>query len=329
MGERTATRSAETWQHDHTFGQDVAMPGERRTIIVIAITAVMMVVEIGAGVMFGSMALLADGLHMASHAVALAISAFAYIYARRHARDERFNFGTGKVNALGGFSGAVLLAVFALIMTWESVGRFFNPVTIKFNQAIIVATLGLIVNAISAVILGGPGGHSHDHGHDGREGSQGGHKHHHSDHNLRAAYLHVMADALTSVLAIAALLAGKFFGLAWMDPFMGIVGAILVANWSVGLIRMTSRVLLDRQGPKQVHEAIRAVFEGHDGVRITDLHVWSIGPDKYATIISIATGSPEPADRFKAMLPEGIGLAHVTVEVNVDGRASDAQDAHG
>jgi cation diffusion facilitator family transporter len=225
------------WTHDHTFGQHRQMPGERRTLIVVAITATMMVVEITCGVLYGSMALLADGLHMASHAIALVIAYGAYVFARRYARDERFSFGTGKVNSLAGFTGAILLAGFALMMAWESVDRLFNPVMIRFNQAIVVAIVGLVVNAVSAVILGGHG-HSHDqgheHGHAHEDDHDHGHHHHHDDHNLRSAYLHVIADALTSLFAIIALLGGKYLGLAWLDPVMGIVGATLVAHWSVG-----------------------------------------------------------------------------------------------
>ena len=254
-------RDLSFWQHDHSFGQDRKKPGEARTVVVIAITAAMMVVEIMAGIAFGSMALLADGLHMASHAVALGISAFAYIYARRHAHDERYSFGTGKVNALGGFTGAVLLAVFAAMMACESVVRFIHPVNIAFNQAIFVAFLGLVVNGLSVFILG----HSHEsgHHHDGPEHEDEDAcaieraDHHHHDHNLRAAYFHVLADALTSLLAIFALLVGKYYGLIWMDPLMGIVGAALVAKWSLGLLRTTSSVLLDRQASEDIGNTIR------------------------------------------------------------------------
>ncbi|MFT5131332.1 MAG: cation diffusion facilitator family transporter, partial [Rhodothermales bacterium] len=207
--------NTESWPHSHTFGQDEKRAGENRTLLVIVITAVMMVVEIGAGLLYGSMALLADGLHMASHAAALGVSYFAYRYARRHAADPRFSFGTGKVNALGGFAGAILLAVFAAMMAWHSVERLLNPVTIVYSRAIAVAIVGLLVNGLSALILG------HDDQHD--------HRHHHhehtDDHNLKSAYFHVLADALTSVLAIVALLSAKYAGWIWMDPMMGIVGS--------------------------------------------------------------------------------------------------------
>ncbi|MGE5797897.1 MAG: CDF family Co(II)/Ni(II) efflux transporter DmeF, partial [Ignavibacteria bacterium] len=236
--------SLHLWQHDHIFGQDQVRTGERRTLLVIVITAAMMIVEIAAGIAFGSMALLADGLHMGSHTTALGVTAFAYLYARKHADDQGFSFGTGKVNALAGFSSAVLLAVFALAMAWESINRFFNPVEIIFNQAITVAVIGLIVNAISVWILG--------HNDDEKEHHHSKHSHEHSDHNLRAAYLHVLADALTSLLAIFALSAGKFLGFIWMDPLMGIAGAILVSRWSWGLLKDTTNTLLDKQAPVEL-----------------------------------------------------------------------------
>ena len=294
------------WQHDHTFGQDRARPGERRTFLVIGLTAVTMVVEIGAGLLFGSMALLADGLHMASHAAALAVSAAAYVYARRHAADERYSFGTGKVNALGGYTGAVLLAVFALIMAGESVDRLLHPVAILFDQAILVAVLGLLVNAVSVVILGGHGHTSEEHNH---------HHHGHADHNLRAAYLHVVADALTSVLAIGALLTGKYLGWAWMDPVMGVVGAVLVARWSWGLMRDTSRVLLDRQAPQLVRDAVvEAVERSTEGDRVVDLHLWSIGPAVFAGALSVVSDRPRAPDHYKRHLPPEV--VHATVEVH-------------
>ncbi len=219
------------WQHDHVFGQDQECIGERRTFLVTIITLVMMAVEIAAGIIFGSMALLADGLHMASHATALSINTFAYRYARIHADDKRFNFGTGKVNTLGGFTGAILLGFFVLFMFWESAKRLFSPVGIEFNQAIFVAVIGLIVNLLSVFILEAKH-YTHD---KDLEQSERPHNHHEHDHNLQSAYLHVLADALTSVLAIAALLCAKYSGLIWMDPLMGIVGGMMVFRWSLGL----------------------------------------------------------------------------------------------
>jgi cation diffusion facilitator family transporter len=279
----------------------------------------MMVVEVGAGLVYGSMALLADGLHMASHTAALGISAFAYAYARRHARNAEFSFGTGKVNALGGFTGAILLALFALLMAWESVGRFLRPVDIAFDHAILVAVLGLAVNGASAWILRGadhghPHDHDHDHDHDGHDHDRG--RHH--DHNLRAAYLHVIADAATSVLAILALLAGKYLGAAWMDPAVGLVGAVLITRWSLGLLTATSAVLLDRQGPRSVRERIRSGIEADRDSRVADLHLWCIGPGLYAVVLTVVAREPATADEYRARLPAGLGLAHVSIEVHRD-----------
>jgi cation diffusion facilitator family transporter len=309
-------------RHDHSFGQDRRRPGERRTQLVIAITATMMIVEIVAGVLFGSMALLADGLHMASHAVALGINAYAYVYARRHARDATYSFGTGKVNTLGGFTGAVLLAGFALLMASESIQRFVVPVAIAFDQAILVAVVGLVVNGVSMWILGH---HGHDHAHhDHDHDHEHHHDHHHDDgheggghdHNLVSAYLHVLADALTSVLAIVALLAAKYFGLTWMDPFMGIVGAVLVARWSVGLLRATSAVLLDKNAAPEVCAAIRERIEAVDGNRVVDLHVWCIGPDLYSLLLTVVSPAPRSPEHYKALLPRDLNVVHATVEVH-------------
>ncbi len=297
------------WDHDHIFKQDQVKAGEKRTLVVIILTATTMVLEITSGLLFGSMALLADGLHMASHATALLLAWFAYRYARRHAQDRRYSFGTGKVNALAGFSGALLLALFALGMGYESIERLFRPVPIEFNYAIAVAVIGLGVNAASVFILGG-----HHHHHDHQEQGQG-HDHPHHDHNLRSAYLHVLADALTSVFAIIALVVGKFYGQVWLDPVMGIVGGILVARWSWGLLRQTSHVLLDREGPEQVRQMIRASIEADRAHRITDLHVWSIGPQIYAAIISVLTSEGRSPDYFKSLIPADASLVHVTIEV--------------
>jgi cation diffusion facilitator family transporter len=304
----------QSWQHSHTFGQELKRPGEQRTLIVIAITATMMVIEIFTGILYGSMALLADGLHMASHAAALSINAFAYVYARRNANNTEYSFGTGKVNALGGFSGAVLLAVFALLMAGESLERLINPVDIIFNQAILVAVLGLVVNGLSVFILG-----VHDHHHDHEDHDHHDHHHshaHHHDHNLKSAYLHVMADALTSVLAIVALLAAKYFGLIWMDPAMGIVGAILVARWSLGLLRTTSGVLLDRQGPEGIQHKIKESIEEDKDSQVADLHLWSIGPNIYAVVVSVVAHDPATPDEYKARLPQNLGLEHISIEVH-------------
>ena len=299
-------------QHDHIFGQDRKRPGESRTLIVIGITAVMMTVELLGGILFGSMALLADGLHMASHAVALSITAFAYVYARRNARNSQYSFGTGKVNALGGFTGAVLLAIFALFMGFESILRLLNPVEIIFNQAIFVAALGLLVNGACIFILGVD---DHDHLHGESEiHSHTDHEHH--DHNLKSAYLHVMADALTSVLAIFALLAAKYFDFIWMDPAMGIVGGILVARWSYSLLGSTSSVLLDQQASKHLQTQIRQLIETDQDTQITDLHLWSIGPKIYSAQITVVAHNPQPPDKYKALIPKSLGLVHVSIEIH-------------
>jgi cation diffusion facilitator family transporter len=255
------------------------------------------------------MALLADGLHMASHTAALGISAFAYYYARRHSNDVSFSFGTGKVNTLAGFSSAILLVIFALMMTWESVYRFMNPVEIIFNQAILVAILGLIVNAVSYFILSGS--HRSEH-----SDANIVHIHKHTDHNLRAASLHVLADALTSIFAIIALLTAKYMGLIWMDPLMGIVGAILVARWSIGLLRDTSGILLDKQASAELQDLIRNSIECFDGDKVVDLHVWAIGPNIYNAIVSIVTDVPKQPDHYKKLLLNDKGLAHTTIEIH-------------
>lgn len=310
------THSLAPWQHAHTFGQDHPRHGERRTLIVTALTLVTMAVEIVAGLAFGSMALLADGLHMGSHAVALGISAFAYGYARRRAADPGFAFGTGKVNTLAGYTGAVLLGGFALFMAWESIGRLLAPVPITFDLAIGVAVLGLAVNGASALILGGHD-HDHHHGHDHEHEAGHGHHHHHgADHNLRSAYLHVLADALTSVLAIVALLGGKYLGASWLDPVMGIVGAGLVTHWAWSLACETAGILLDRQAPGHIREGVRAAIEREGDDRLADLHVWAIGPGLHAAALSVVTHEPREPGHYKALLPAELGVVHVTVEVH-------------
>jgi len=295
--------------HEHHFGQAEPKGGEARTRIVVALTAVFMFVEVLAGLAFGSMALLADGLHMASHASALGLALMAYVYARRHAHDRRYSFGTGKVNALAGFASAVVLALFALIMAGESVRRFVEPVAISFDEAIVVAVVGLLVNGASVVILRARhadeyGEHDHDHDHG-----------HHHDHNLRAARLHVLADTLTSVLAIIALVAARQLGAVWMDPAMGVVGGALVARWAWGLLRDTGTVLLDRQAPDPVIETIAGAVEADGRFRVLDLHVWSIGPGYRAAIVSVATSQAREAAEVESLIPDDLGIAHVTVEV--------------
>ena len=300
-------------RHDHSFGQDKKRSGENRTLIVILLTAVMMVIEIVAGLAFGSMALLADGLHMASHAAALSISAFAYYFARKRAHDRSFSFGTGKVNSLGGYTGAILLVIFALLMVSESIHRLIVPVEISFNQAIGVAILGLIVNGASVFILGHEDhhhGHTHDHGVEGYT----------QDHNLRAAYLHVLADTLTSLLAIVALLAAKYYGWIWMDPIMGIVGAVLITKWSMGLLKQTSSVLLDQQGPDHLVDSVISRIKSLPcKTEIIDLHVWSIGPNIYSAAITIVADNENSVRMFKSEMHTLTEIVHSTIEVHQRG----------
>lgn len=299
------THHLHDWQHDHVFNQDQKRPGESRTLLIVVVTAVMMVVEIAAGVMYGSMALLADGLHMGSHATALGIAVFAYVISRRLADDKRFSFGVGKINSLAGFASAVLLLGFALLMILESLDRFVNPVVIEFDQALLVAILGLAVNGASAWILAStPHAHHHHHGDHGH------------DHNLRAAYLHVLADALTSFLAIGALLAGKYYGAGWLDPFMGIVGGILVARWSYALIVETSGILLDAQIDQRRGSLLQDAIEGQSGDRVSDLHVWSIGHGIFAAAITVVSDDPRTANDYKSRIPDELSIVHATVETH-------------
>lgn len=294
----------EKWQHSHDFAL-IHEKGEKRTIQVLLLTAVTMVVEIFAGSIYGSMALLADGWHMGTHVAAFAITIFAYRYARRHENDADFSFGTGKVSVLGGFSSAVALAVVALVMALESVSRFFEPQQIHFNEAIAVAALGLIINLASALILMDHHGHDHPHA-----------RGHHHDHNLRAAYFHVLADALTSLLALVALFSGKYFGWEWLDPTMGIVGALVITRWSYGLLKDTGPILLDRGIDEERKAEIKKTMETDSDNRVSDIHVWKVGPAHYAANISVVTHFPKPTEHYKNLLSGFDELSHITIEVN-------------
>ena len=301
------TRTLKDLQHTHDFAV-IHEHGEKRTLQVLVLTAVTMTVEITAGTVFGSMALLADGWHMGTHAAAFLITIFAYYYARRHADAPEFTFGTGKVSVLGGFASAVALAVVALVMLVESVHRFWQPQPISFNEAIGVAALGLAINLISAFLLRDHHAHDHeDHEHE---------KEHRHDHNLQAAYLHVLADALTSVLAIIALVAGKFLGWNWLDPFMGVVGALIITRWSLSLLQETSPILLDGSIAEEYQAAIKKRIESADDNRIADIHVWKVGPADYAAIIAIVTHYPRNPAHYKNMLADFRKLSHITVEIN-------------
>lgn len=271
----------------------------------------MMVGELVAGWLTNSMALLADGWHMGTHVAALGIAAFAYWYARRNADDPRFAFGTWKVGVLAGFASAIILGLVALYMAYESVARMLHPLEIRYGDAMVIAVIGLVVNLLSARLLHG-GSHGHSHPHD--------HGHGHEDHdrhdlNLRAAYLHVLADALTSVLAILALAGGMTFGWAWLDPVMGIVGAGVISVWAVTLLRQTSRVLLDREMDSPVVQEIREVIEDGEAV-VVDLHVWRVGPGTFACIVGVVTADPQPPDYYKERLRIHEELVHITVEVH-------------
>ncbi|HET9701734.1 MAG TPA: CDF family Co(II)/Ni(II) efflux transporter DmeF [Burkholderiales bacterium] len=298
----------ERLRHNHDFAIDHEQ-AEKSTTRVMVLTAIMMAVEIVAGAAYGSMALLADGWHMATHVAAFGIALFAYRYARSHADNPRFTFGTGKVSVLGGFASAVALAVVALVMALESVMRMLEPQAIHFNQAIGVAVAGLAVNLASGWMLRDGRHHHHhdDHGH---------HLHHHHDHNLRAAYLHVLADALTSVFAIVALMAGKYFGWVWLDPVMGLVGAAVITRWSWGLMRETSRILLDGGADSRTREAIRSAIERNCDDRVADLHVWFVGPEHLSAAVSVVTHHPAPPEHYKGLLRDIPGLSHVLVEVH-------------
>jgi len=292
----------EKWQHTHDF-VIIHEKGEKRTKQVLVLTLITMILEIIAGFAFGSMALLADGWHMGTHSVAFAITIFAYHYSRKHAKDKGFTFGTGKVSVLGGFASAIALAAVAIFIAIESVNRFINPLTIHFNEAIAVAVLGLTVNLVCAFLLYGHHEHS--------DSSKHGH-----DHNIRGAYLHVLADALTSILAIFALLAGKFFGWIWLDPLIGIAGALLIARWSYGLLLDTSSILLDKNISLEKTREIIHTIESDSDNRIADIHVWKVGPADYAAIISLVTHYPKNTEYYKNLLSKYDELSHINIEVN-------------
>jgi cation diffusion facilitator family transporter len=317
--------------HSHVFLGEGHERNERRTWTVIALCAFMMVAEIAGGLLFGSIALVADGLHMSTHASALLLAALAYRYARRHADDDRFSFGTGKFGDLAGFTSAIVLAMVALLIGYEALTRFIWPVSISFNEAIPIAGLGLIVNVASVLLLsGGPDrhahGHDHGHGHEYDREAQFDHEHQHEhehlhaagvahrDNNLRAAVIHVLADAAVSVLVIIGLLFGRFLGWTWMDPAVGLIGAVVIAAWAYTLVRDTGAVLLDMTPDRGMVERMRAMIET-DGDRLTDLHLWRLGPGHLGAIISVATRQERGPDYYQTLLGRFRALSHVTVEV--------------
>lgn len=305
----TTLRDIEPPSHDHVFLGERHDENARRTLWVVVLTSLMMVGEIAAGIAFNSMALLADGFHMATHAGALAVAAGAYAFARRHAADRRFSFGTGKVGDLSGFASALVLALVALGIAVESIGRLFDPSPVAFGEATLVAILGLVVNVASVFLLSG--GHGHGHAHDPHHDHGHEHQHGHHDNNLRSAFAHVVADALTSVLAIVALVAGRYLGWVWLDPVMGIVGGAVIAVWAWNLLRDTAAVLLDTSDP-HLEAEVREQFEGPGDARITDLHIWRIGPGAHAAIVSVAGTADREAIRERLVPVHE--LAHVTIE---------------
>ncbi|MGL6121907.1 MAG: CDF family Co(II)/Ni(II) efflux transporter DmeF [Shewanella sp.] len=305
------------WQHAHEFSSQ-NHEGEKNTRYVLFLTVITMVAEIIAGTIYGSMALLADGWHMGTHAAAFMITLFAYSYARKHANDPAFAFGTGKVSVLGGYTSAIALGLVALVMLIESGMRLIHPEQIHFNEAIFVAVIGLSVNVLSAFLLKDHHSHEHDHSHEHL------HQHEHKskaahvghDHNLRAAYFHVLADALTSVLAIAALLFGKYMGLTWLDPIMGIVGAVIISRWSWGLIQQTSPILLDGGVKKSLQRKVMETLEAVPDHHVADLHLWRISADHHAIMVSIVSHSPKDVSYFNKLLSKFPELAHITIELH-------------
>jgi cation diffusion facilitator family transporter len=332
--------------HDHVFLGEDHDRAERRTWAVIILCTIMMIAEIVGGALFGSLALIADGLHMSTHAGALLLAALAYSYARKYANDRRFSFGTGKFGDLAGYSSAIVLAMIALLIGYEAVSRLLEPIPISFNEAIPIAVLGLAVNVISAWLLSGGHHHDHDHGHAHGHGHGHAHNHgrdrhslvvqagrahqpnreteehehaheqagHHRDNNMRAAVLHVLADAAVSVLVIIGLVLARTFGWLWMDPLAGFIGALVIANWSIGLLRDTGAILLDRTPDPRMAERVRSTIEA-EGDRVTDLHLWRLGPGHLGAIVSVATAGTSEAAHYRRRLARFADLSHVTVEV--------------
>ncbi|MEZ9125291.1 CDF family Co(II)/Ni(II) efflux transporter DmeF [Vibrio splendidus] len=313
-------------RHQHNFSSHNSQ-GEKRTFYVLLLTVITMIVEIVAGTIYGSMALLADGWHMGTHAAAFGITLFAYRYAKKHAESERFSFGTGKVSVLGGYTSAIALGIVALLMLVESVHRLFNPQAIQFNEAIIVACIGLTVNVVSMFLLGDhhhDHGHEHGHSHSHDHDSDHGHKHvehhgHHHDHNLRAAYMHVLADTLTSLLAIVALLFGKFYGWNWLDAAMGMVGAFVIAKWTMNLMKQTSPILLDENIEQDYRDSVTETLMPYASV--TDFHMWKVSGHHYSAAITLESNSDKTVSEYKQMLAKFDKINHLTLEVHSNDHA--------
>lgn len=285
-------------KHTHDFVSHNHQ-GEKGALYVLILTVAMMIVEISAGTIYGSMALLADGWHMGTHAAAFCITLFTYRYARKYADTGRFSFGAGKVSVLGGYTSAIALGIVAIIMFLESIHRLFSPLSIQFNESIVVAIIGLVVNVASMFLL-------QDHHH---------HDHHHHDHNLKAAYMHVLADALTSLLAIVALIVGKYLGLTWLDPIMGIVGALVITKWAIGLMQQTSPILLDESILLDYKKQVISELES-DGTEVSDIHIWKISADHYSAVISLVSNEPQSVDSYKHQLLKFDKIHHLTIEIN-------------
>jgi len=315
------------WQPPHDY-RPLERRSERRTWAVVILTGLTMLLEITAGYWFNSMALLADGWHMASHMVAIGLAALAYLLARRYAADHRFTFGTWKIEVLAGFASALLLVVVALFMIGESLLRFWAPAAIGFDEALVVAVVGLLVNLLSAWLLRDEHDHGHGHGHgdDAHSHAERGHAHAHGapgkDLNRHAAFIHVLTDALTSVAAIIALLGGKLFGWGWLDPAMGIIGALVILVWARGLLRDTAKALLDREMDDPLVGKVREALERVPDTEVTDLHLWRVGRSQYSCILSVVTHQPHTADRYKAALQPFTQLVHITAEVNRCGESA-------
>ncbi len=305
--------------HSHVFLGEGHAQNERRTWMVIGLCSAMMIAEVIGGILFGSIALVADGLHMSTHAGALLLAALAYSYARRHANDRRFSFGTGKLGDLAGFTSAIVLAMIALLIGYEAVSRLIWPIPISFDEAIPIAVVGLAVNVASVLLLSGGHRHHHEHGHghsghDQEHADARRHKRAHRDNNMRAAVFHVLADAAVSLLVIVGLLLGRLLDWIWMDPVVGICGAIVIAAWSYGLARDTGSVLLDMNPDRAMTDRMRSMIEA-DGDRLIDLHLWRLGPGHLAAILAIATQKQRGPEYYRSLLRRFRTLSHVTVQI--------------
>jgi cation diffusion facilitator family transporter len=302
------TTDISAWKHEHNFTDDTSS-AEKRTRRVVVLTGAMMLIEIVAGYFFHSMALMADGWHMGTHVAAFALAAVAYSYGRRHAKDARFTFGTGKVGVLGAFTSAIVLSIIALLIAADSIHRLLVPQTIHFREAIIIAVVGLFVNLLSAFMLKDHHHHGHDHSH--------GHSHDHHDLNLKAAYIHVLADTFTALGAVLALTTGYFLGWVWLDPAMGLVGTIVILSWAWTLLRDSGSILLDRvPASSDLPVVIREGIELDGDSKITDLHIWQVGAGKFAAIIGVVAHHPRTPDEYRAALKIHEELVHITLEVH-------------